>query len=121
MWIASLSQVVAQTKKMEDVRVTNEPSSCVVNAHNEWDPLEEVIVGRPENAVVPPFTIEVKACTPIAYRGWFDQNTGKPFPEYVLRNAKKETDYLCHVLEQEEVIVRRPDIIDHAKVNIVVE
>lgn len=31
-----------------------------VCSHNEWDPLEEVIVGRAENAHVPPFTAEVK-------------------------------------------------------------
>ena len=29
-------------------------------AWNEWDPLEEVIVGRVEGATVPEFTVEVK-------------------------------------------------------------
>lgn len=29
-------------------------------AWNEWDPLEEVIVGRVEGASIPPFTVEVK-------------------------------------------------------------
>ena len=29
-------------------------------AWNEWDPLEEVIVGRVERATVPKFTVEVK-------------------------------------------------------------
>lgn len=29
-------------------------------AWNEWDPLEEVIVGLVEGATVPPFTVEVK-------------------------------------------------------------
>lgn len=33
---------------------------CPVCSYNEWDPLEEVIVGRAENAHVPPFTVEVK-------------------------------------------------------------
>lgn len=33
---------------------------CPVCSYNEWDPLEEVIVGRAENACVPPFTVEVK-------------------------------------------------------------
>ena len=33
---------------------------CPVSSYNEWDPLEEVIVGRAENAHVPPFTVEVK-------------------------------------------------------------
>ena len=32
----------------------------VVWSCNEWDPLEEVIVGRVENAHVPPLTPEVK-------------------------------------------------------------
>jgi len=34
--------------------------SCPVCSYNEWDPLEEVIVGRPDNAYVPDFTVEVK-------------------------------------------------------------
>lgn len=33
---------------------------CPVWSHNEWDPLEEVIVGRVEGAMVPPFSNEVK-------------------------------------------------------------
>lgn len=36
------------------------PKDCPVSSFNEWDPLEEVIVGRAENACVPPFTVEVK-------------------------------------------------------------
>lgn len=36
------------------------PKDCPVSSYNEWDPLEEVIVGRAENACVPPFTVEVK-------------------------------------------------------------
>uniref|UniRef100_A0A672NUA4 Glycine amidinotransferase n=1 Tax=Sinocyclocheilus grahami TaxID=75366 RepID=A0A672NUA4_SINGR len=36
------------------------PEESPVCAHTEWDPLEEVIVGRAENACVPPFTVEVK-------------------------------------------------------------
>lgn len=35
-------------------------SKSPVWAWNEWDPLEEVIVGRVEGASVPPLTIEVK-------------------------------------------------------------
>lgn len=36
------------------------PKDCPVCSYNEWDPLEEVIVGRAENACVPPFSVEVK-------------------------------------------------------------
>lgn len=31
-----------------------------VCAYNEWDPLEEIIVGRAEGACAPQFTVEVK-------------------------------------------------------------
>ena len=31
-----------------------------VCSHNEWDPLEEIIVGRVEGAHFPPFTVEVR-------------------------------------------------------------
>ena len=37
-------------------------STSAVNAHNEWDPLEEVIVGRVEGATVPSLSLEVKVC-----------------------------------------------------------
>lgn len=43
------------------------PKDCPVSSYNEWDPLEEVIVGRAENACVPPFTVEVKVSQ--RYRG----------------------------------------------------
>lgn len=44
----------------EDKATDPLPKNCPVSSYNEWDPLEEVIVGRAENACVPPFTVEVK-------------------------------------------------------------
>ena len=37
-----------------------------VNSHNEWDPLEEVIVGRLEGAVIPSIT----RSSPAIFRAW---------------------------------------------------
>ena len=37
-------------------------------SHNEWDPLEEVIVGRAENATVPQFSLEVKVLAMSFYK-----------------------------------------------------
>ena len=37
---------------------------CPVNAWNEWDPLEEVIVGRPEGSILPKLTIDVRVILP---------------------------------------------------------
>jgi glycine amidinotransferase len=55
--------------KMDDVSVIYDRSAvlstltssavCPVNSWNEWDPLEEVIVGRLDGAVVPPFHVSV--------------------------------------------------------------
>ena len=39
-----------------EANVNKSPVWCC----NEWDPLEEVIVGIPDKATVPPLTIEVK-------------------------------------------------------------
>jgi len=86
-----------------------------VNSHNEWDPLEEVIVGRPENACVPPFTVEVKACTYEQYWEFYNCHGGKSFPKEHLQKAKEEIEELCNILEYEGVRVRRPDVIDHNK------
>lgn len=57
----SSAAAAAQRQAAEEEPVT-EPihQECPVCSYNEWDPLEEVIVGRAENAHVPPFTVEVK-------------------------------------------------------------
>lgn len=89
-----------------------------VNSHNEWDPLEEVIVGRAENACVPRCTIEVKGCLFDEEGGWdfFVDFGGKPFPQSDLRKAIIEMDEVCKILELEGVTVRRPDIMDYSQV-----
>jgi glycine amidinotransferase len=87
-----------------------------VCAYNEWDPLEEVIVGRPENAIVPAFTIEVKANTHQKYWPFYQQYGGKPFPTEHVEKAVKEMEEFCKILEHEGVTVRRPKILDHNKV-----
>lgn len=56
------SAAAAQSQRALDNDHVTEPveQECPVCSYNEWDPLEEVIVGRAENAHVPPFTPEVK-------------------------------------------------------------
>ena len=85
-------------------------------AHNEWDPLEEVIVGTPENAHFPYLSIEVKATTNSKWWDFFKENGGKPFPEAHLKKAAEEVEELCNIMRQEGVIVRRPDPVDFGKV-----
>ena len=83
-----------------------------VCSYNEWDPLEEVIVGRIEGANIPPLSIEVKANTYEKYWEFYKQNSGKPFPKQHVQKATEEIEELCCILEQEGVFVRRPDIIE---------
>jgi len=41
---------------------TAEQQECPVNSYNEWDPLEEVIVGRPEGQRIWPLDAQLKVC-----------------------------------------------------------
>ncbi|XP_042338762.1 glycine amidinotransferase, mitochondrial-like, partial [Plectropomus leopardus] len=85
---------------------------CPVCSYNEWDPLEEVIVGRAENAHVPPFTVEVKANTYAKYWPFYQQYGGQSFPADHLKKAVAEIEEMCNILRHEGVTVRRPEPID---------
>lgn len=87
----------------------------VVNSYNEWDLLQEVIVGRVENAAVPQFEANVKVNAPPKYWEFFQRYGGRPFPSELVEAAAKEFDEFCRVLETEGVTVRRPDIIDYSQ------
>jgi len=98
----------------EDIIPFTNPNSPVWS-WNEWDPLEEVIVGRVEGATVPAFTSEVKANTNPANWDFFNKWGGKSFPADHLQKATKEIEEFCNILQQEGVNVRRPSNIDHTK------
>lgn len=58
------STFAPDVKKVPDFAETKVVSAgdqkSPVSSHNEWDPLEEVIVGRVEGATIPNLTHEVK-------------------------------------------------------------
>ena len=103
----SFSSVFARRSQSSDSE-----GSCPVNSHNEWDPLEEVIVGRVEGAVVPPLTPEVMATTDEKWWSFYRELGGKPFPEDHASKAEQEVAEFCNILRQEGVTVRQPDIQD---------
>jgi glycine amidinotransferase len=84
-------------------------NSCVVSSHNEWDPLEEVVVGQVEGAHVPNFHSAVKANTYPDKWDFYYQNGGKPFPEDHMKKAHAEIEEFCNILTQEGIVVKRPD------------
>ena len=101
------------TNLMKTNDVTPEQNApCPVNSYNEWDPLEEVIVGVVDNAVFPPYHIVLEATMPPDQLATFRQNAGKPFPAEQIALAKQELEEFVHILEEEGVTVRRPEPTD---------
>ena len=91
-----------------------EPVIPFVNSFNEWDPLEEVIVGRLDGAVIPPWHITIKATMPQRYWDFFRVYGGQPFSQELIKAAEKDLEELVHILEGEGVTVRRPDAINYS-------
>lgn len=79
---------------------------------NEWDPLEEVIVGVVEGAIVPEWDAALEATTPPRGRDFFREYGGKPFPEKMILKASEELDGLSRLLTELGIKVRRPELID---------
>ncbi len=102
---------------MSDCRQDDKRNSapCPVNSSNEWDPLEEVIVGRIEGAVLPGNDIAVRATMPAGITRALPWVAGRRYPRPFARIAQRELDGFIHVLESEGIRVRRPDIVDFSE------
>lgn len=90
------------------------PSSPVC-AYNEWDPLEEVVVGRLEGAAIPPLHVAVRGGAPPATWEFLEQYGGFPYPPEECTAAQAELDQFISLLEAEGVRVRRPDAMEFAR------
>ncbi|XP_051235631.1 glycine amidinotransferase, mitochondrial-like [Dicentrarchus labrax] len=118
-WVQKASQstssaAAAQPQRAVEEEHVTEPikQECPVCSYNEWDPLEEVIVGRAENAHVPPFSVEVKTNTYEKDWSFYNKYGGQSFPEDHLKKAVAEIEEMCNILRQEGVVVRRPEPVD---------
>lgn len=90
----------------------------VVNSHNEWDPLEEVIVGRLEYAMHPSWNVINEVTYPPEAQKLIHEmreKQGLPYSSDEMQAAQKNLSEFIHILEEEGVQVRRPDIIDFSK------
>jgi glycine amidinotransferase len=94
----------------------SEPSYPVVNTFNEWDPLEEIIVGIVDGAMIPPWDAVMRA-TLHTEELWdfYRVHGGMPWPKEMLDAARQDLDEFVHILEAEGVTVRRPTPYDFSK------
>ncbi len=81
----------------------------IVSSYNEWDPLEEVIVGRVEGAAVPPWHVTLKSTTPRHSWELLKLMSGKPAPPPFVEAAHSDMEQFVQIIEAEGVRVRRPD------------
>lgn len=88
----------------------------VVNSFNDWDPLQEIIVGTMRGACVPPLHPTVQACSDPTNWPFFQKNGGNPFPKNMIEAAESELNHFCKLLKAEGVTVHRPEPIDFSKV-----
>lgn len=86
-----------------------------VCSYNEWDPLEEVIVGSVDGAYVPPWdAVSYAAHDPEKKKTAFALQ-GKAFPPEKIERGRASVEELVRLLTAEGVKVRRPARIDFSK------
>ncbi len=82
---------------------------CPVSAHNEWDLLEEVLVGHVDDATIPSNHIAVTCNVPNATAAVYPFFGGRRYPGIMTNPARRELEEFIAILEAEGVRVRRPD------------
>ena len=61
--------------------------ACIVNSHTEWDPLEEVIVGRVDDATIPEWHVSGKAVWPAKHWDMYKNHVGESFPNGLVQKG----------------------------------
>lgn len=86
-----------------------------VKSNNDWDPLEEIIVGIAENALLPPLN---KSTHSFVYAGntWDEiKHLEGEHEQWVLDEGQEDLDRLADTLKGLGIIVHRPTPVDHTK------
>lgn len=86
-----------------------------VSSYNEWDPLEEVIVGVAGGAAVPDWDVVLEATMPAGTRQFFADHAGRSFPPEHLDPAERELDAFAEMLRGLGITVARPAPIDRKR------
>ncbi|WP_433549011.1 amidinotransferase [Streptomyces sp. CA-294286] len=91
------------------------PLDAPVNSHNEWDPLEEIVVGRLDGATMPSRHPVVSCNVPPWAARFQGLAAGFKYPRVLVDRAQEELDGFVSLLESLDVTVRRPDAVAHKK------
>jgi glycine amidinotransferase len=84
-----------------------------VCSYNEWDPLEEVIVGRVTGAHLPTRHVAERVWGNSVLGGVLARLTaGRAYPSYIVNKATEEVERFVEILTKEGVTVRRPAPLD---------
>ncbi len=81
---------------------------------NEWDPLEEVVLGTAIGAQVPRPDKNLH-CISYANLAEASQIPSGPYPQWVIDEAEEDLEYIAQVLRKLGVTVRRPAPLDFRK------
>lgn len=87
-----------------------------VRVYNEWDPLEEIIVGRATNARIPCPDLGLFAVDFVKYGDYTspDDIPSGQYSDRIIEETEEDLDVLVQTLKKLGVTVRRPDIADHS-------
>src|SRR5438105_12060104 len=72
-----------------------------VSSSNEWDPLEEVIVGVIDGAAVPPWHPALEATMPKQQHDFYRRAGGERFPTDQIKRAAEELDRFAELLRSD--------------------
>ena len=91
---------------------TKKGHSCPVHSYNEWDPLEEVIIGHLAGAAPPVYHKVLEAVVPPEMVEVIKQYNEPTWPAELLEEAEKQRQAFIHILKSEGVVVREPEPMD---------
>ncbi|MFE9020870.1 amidinotransferase [Streptomyces sp. NPDC007808] len=86
-----------------------------VNSHNEWDPLEEILVGRLDGATIPSRHPVVSCNVPSWTGRMMGLVGGLRYPRVLVDRAQHELDGFIDLLQTLGVTVRRPEKVEHRR------
>lgn len=93
--------------------IAKSPAARPISVFTEWDPLEEVIVGRAANARI---AAADRGLFAVEYREYGDpaKIPSGAYPASVIDETEEDLDALIQVFNRLGIIVRRPEVWDHS-------